>query len=31
MFCLTWIVNTHRRGFLRRYMPTNIVLGKFRT
>lgn len=31
MFRLIWIVSIHTRGFLHRYMPTNIVLDRLRT
>ncbi len=31
VFRLIWIASIHTRGFLRRYMPTNIVLGRLRT
>lgn len=31
MFRLIWIASFHTRDFLRRYMPTNIVLDRLRT
>ncbi len=31
MFRLLWIVSVHTRAFMRRYMPSNIVLDRVRT
>ena len=31
MFRSIWITSTHTRGFLRRYMPTNILIDAVRT
>lgn len=31
MFRLIWIASIHTRGFLRRWMPTNVLLDKIRT
>ncbi|CEI26757.1 Hypothetical membrane protein [Propionibacterium freudenreichii] len=31
MFRLLWIVSVHTRTFMRRYMPSNIVLDRVRT
>ena len=31
MFRTIWITSTHTRGFLRRYMPTNILIDAVRT
>ena len=31
MFRLLWAASVHTRGFLRRYMPTNILLNAIRT
>lgn len=31
MFRLIWIASIHVRSFMRRWMPTNILLDKFRT
>lgn len=31
MFRLIWIASIHVRSFIRRWMPTNILLDKFRT
>lgn len=31
MFRLLWVVSVHIRSFLRRYMPTNILLDAIRT